>query len=167
MTHPYSSSTAVVSSAADLGGLLTAASHHLGAALRALALHDTVAAADSSLNLNLDFCEASLARLSIAETQAEAMPLDTTPMELDHLAATAATTTDTVPAPHLRESPKDRAARRKLHLSSLLHTCAKKQQPPKNPITSSSPATATSDPSAVLLIDRTLAPARRVRARGF
>ena len=157
MAHPYSANTTttVAPAPADLRGLLAAASHHLGAALGALALHDNITlAADTTADDSLiNFCEASLARLSIAEPQT-AMELDTTAMELDL----------SVPRPRIhRESPKERVARRK-----LLHTGAK----PKKPITTcSSSATAASssatDPSAVLLIDRTLAPARNVRARGF
>ena len=154
MAHPYSTNTTttvVAAATPDLRGLLAAASNHLGAALSALALHDVTVATDNT-DSQLNFCEASLARLSLAEQQT-AMELDTTTMDLD-LAAT-------VPRPRLHhgESPKDRVARRKLLLTNL-HTPAK----PKKPTTSSSPAT---DPSAVLLIDRTLAPARNVRARGF
>ena len=154
MAHPYSANTTttvVAPATPDLRCLLATASHHLGAALSAFALHDTVAdTTDSQLN----FCEASLARLSLAEQQQTAMELDTTTMDLD-LAAT-------VPRPRLHhgESPKDSVARRKLLLTNL-HTPAK----PKKPTTSSSSSAA--DPSAVLLIDRTLAPARNVRARGF
>ena len=163
MTHPYSANTTVVvapaTTTADLRGLLAAASHHLGAALGALALHDVTLATDTTVADSLNFCEASLARLSLAEPQQTAMELDTTTVDLD-LAAT-------VPQPRHRESPKDRVARRKL-LLNLHHTGAK----PKKPTCSSSSATAASsspatDPSAVLLIDSTLAPARNVRARGF
>ena len=165
MAHPYSANTtatttvAPATTTADLRGLLAAASHHLGAALGALALHDnvTLAAADTTADNDsfVNFCEASLARLSLAEPQQTAMELDTTAMELDL----------SVPRPRLhRESPKERVARRKLHLNNL-HTPAK----PKKPTTStcSSSATPVADPAAVLLIDRTLAPARNVRARGF
>ena len=158
MAHPYSANTTttVAPATPDLRGLLAAASHHLGAALGALALHDnvTLAAADTTADNDslINFCEASLARLSLAEPQT-AMELDTTAMELDL----------SVPRLRHRESPKERVARRK-----LLHTGAK---PKKLTTTCSSSATAASssaaDPAAVLLIDRTLAPARNVRARGF
>ena len=92
MAHPYSANTTVVvAPATDLRGLLAAASHHLGAALGALALHDVTVATDTTVADSLNFCEASLARLSLAEPTA--MELDTTTMELD-LAAT-------VPRPRL------------------------------------------------------------------
>ena len=163
MAHPYSANTTtttttVVPATPDLRGLLAAASHHLGAALGALALHDNITlAADTTVaDTTNDSLINSLARLSLAEPQT-AMELDTTAMELDL----------SVPRPrlHHRESPKERVARRKLHLNNL-HTPAK----PKKPTTftcSSSSATPVADPAAVLLIDRTLAPARNVRARGF
>ena len=154
MAHPYSANTTVAPAATDLRGLLAAASHHLGAALGALALHDVTLKADTTADDSLiNFCEASLARLSLAEPQQTAMELDTTAMDLDL----------SVPRPrlHHRESPKERVARRKLLLN--LHTPAR----PKNSTCSSSSATPAADPAAVLLIDRTLAPARNVRARGF
>ena len=91
MAHPYSANTTATTVAPDLRGLLAAASHHLGAALCALALHDVTVAADTTVADSLNFCEASLARLSLAEPTA--MELDTTTMELD-LAAT-------VPRPRL------------------------------------------------------------------
>ena len=85
------------------------------------------------------------------------MELDTTAMELDL----------SVPRPRIhRESPKERVARRKLHLNNNLHTPAKPKKPTTSTCSSSS-ATPVADPAAVLLIDRTLAPARNVRARGF
>ena len=87
------------------------------------------------------------------------MELDTTTMELD-LAAT-------VPRPRLhRESPKDRVARRKL-LLNLHHTGAKPKKPTTCSSSSATAAAPAADPSAVLLIDSTLAPTRNVRARGF
>ena len=166
MAHPYSANTTATTTVApDLRGLLAAASHHLGAALGALALHDniTLAAdttvADTTNDSLINFCEASLARLSLAEPQT-AMELDTTAMELDL----------SVPRPRLHsESPKERVARRKLHLNNL-HTPAKPKKPTTSTCSSSSATAASSsapDPAAVLLIDRTLAPARNVRARGF
>ena len=121
---------------------------------------------------DLDFYKASLARLSSAETLADEQAA--TPMELDSPATTTTTTMEldravaasstNVPAPrlHRRESPKDRAAHRKLLLN--LHTPSK----PKKTTTSTSSSSATApDPAAVLRIDRTLAPPRNVRARGF
>ena len=155
MTHPYSANTTttVVPATPDLRGLLAAASHHLGAALGALALHDNITlAADTTVADTNDSLINSLARLSLAEPQT-ALELDTTAMDLDL----------SVPRPrlHHREFPKERVARRKLLLN--LHTPAR----PKNSTCSSSSATPAADPAAVLLIDRTLAPARNVRARGF
>ena len=75
MTHPYSANTTtttvvVAPATPDLRCLLAAASHHLGAALGAFALHDVTVATDTTVADSLNFCEASLARLSLAEPTA-------------------------------------------------------------------------------------------------